>query len=190
MIAVVYGSSTDNTKGAASLIANMLRAKTTVPVDLIDVATVKRDLRPLLRYWVWIIGCPTWNIGELQDDWYDAFPLLDQLDLQGTIVALFGFGDQQGYPDTFQDALGILGRKVRERGATIIGRWPIDGYDFFHSLGVEDGMFFGLALDYENEDEKTIGRLQAWVDQLLSELAAHPDGIVRRDVSGTHLIYP
>ncbi|OAN36333.1 flavodoxin [Chloroflexus islandicus] len=170
MIVVVYGSSTNNTKDAATLIAETLRSKTTLPVDLIDVAILKRDLRPLLAYWVWIIGCPTWNIGELQDDWYDAFPQFDQLDLHGTIVALFGFGDQQGYPDTFQDALGLIGRKVRERGATIIGRWPTAGYDFYHSLGVEDGMFFGLALDYENEDDKTTDRIQTWVNQLLDEL--------------------
>lgn len=175
MIAVVYGSSTNNTKDAATLIAETLRAKTTLPVDLIDVATLKRDLRPLLAYWIWIIGCPTWNIGELQDDWYDAFPQLDQLDLHGTIVALFGFGDQQGYPDTFQDALGIIGRKVRERGATIIGQWPTAGYDFYHSLGVENGKFFGLALDYENEDELTAPRIHTWIDQLLKELIPYAE---------------
>jgi flavodoxin I len=171
MIALVYGSSTDNTRGAALKIANALRKQISTPVDVFDVATVKQDLHPLLDYRVLLLGCPTWNVGELQDDWYDAFPQLDELDFQGVTVALFGCGDQRDYPDNFQDALGILGRKLRERGATIIGRWPTDGYDFYESLGVEDGLFFGLALDENNEPELSDERIRTWVSQLVAELS-------------------
>ena len=176
MIAVVYGSSTDNTRDAAEAIAAALRERCDAPVNLLDVATLKRDLSPLLRYDTLVLGCPTWNIGELQDDWYDAFPLLERLDWSGKRVALFGCGDQQGYPDSFQDALGIIGRAVRERGATIVGWWPVAGYDFYESLGVEDKHFFGLALDHDNEAQLTAGRIARWVVQLAAELkgeAAH-----------------
>jgi len=175
MIAIVYGSSTDNTKDAAYMIAASLRMRTPTPIEVIDAVTIKDDLRALLAYRTLLIGCSTWNIGELQDDWYDAFPQLEQLDFTGITVALFGFGDQQGYPDTFQDALGILGRCLCERGATIVGRWPTAGYDFYESVGVEDDLFFGLALDYENEANQTTPRIRAWVDQLVTELALEPE---------------
>ncbi len=122
MIAIVYGSSTDATRDAANRIAARLRKQISTPIEIIDVADIKEDLSSLAAYPILLLGCPTWNIGELQDDWYDAFPQLDSLDLSGTTVALFGCGDQQGYPDNFQDALGILGRKVLERGAVIVGR--------------------------------------------------------------------
>ncbi|NCC31658.1 MAG: flavodoxin [Chloroflexia bacterium] len=170
MIAIVYGSSTDNTRGAALTIADVMRTQINAPLDVFDVATIKENLSTLLRYRVLLLGCPTWNVGELQDDWYDAFPYLDTVDFQDITVALFGCGDQRDYPDHFQDALGILGRKLRERGATIIGRWPIDGYDFYDSVGVEDGLFFGLALDEINEPELSAGRIRTWVAQLVAEL--------------------
>jgi flavodoxin I len=171
MIAIVYGSSTDNTRGAALDIAEVLRKQISTPIEVFDVATIKANLHALLNYRVLLLGCPTWNVGELQDDWYDAFPQLDGLDFQGVTVALFGCGDQRDYPDNFQDALGILGRKLLERGATIIGRWPADGYDFYESLGVEDGLFFGLALDENNEPELSATRIRTWVTQLVAELS-------------------
>lgn len=172
MIAIVYGSSTETTKDIAQQIAARLQKQISIPIEVIDVAGIKEDLSSLQSYDILLLGCPTWNIGELQDDWYDAFPLLDGLDLSGKTVALFGCGDSQGYPDNYQDALGILGRKARERGAQIVGRWPIDGYDFFESQGVEDDLFFGLALDEMNEPELTPARLEGWIKQLVGELAA------------------
>lgn len=171
MIAIVYGSSTDATRDAANRIAARLGKQISAPIEIIDVATIKDDLSSLTSYPILLLGCPTWNIGELQDDWYDAFPQLDNLDLSGKTVALFGCGDQQGYPDNFQDALGILGRKVLERGAVIVGRWPTEGYDFFESQGVEDGKFFGLALDDMNEPRLTDTRIDGWVNLLLGELS-------------------
>jgi flavodoxin I len=176
MIAIVYGSTLDNTKAAAQTIHAELERLVDVKIDLIDVATIKRDLRRLRTYRYLIIGCSTWNIGELQDDWYDAFPQLETLDWTGVTVALFGCGDQHGYPDTFQDALGIIGRAMRERGATLIGRWPMGGYDCFDSLGTEDGFFLGLALDNDNEPKQTPPRITTWVAQLVHEMnleAAH-----------------
>ena len=38
---------------------------------------------------------------------------MDDLDLSGKKVAVFGLGDQEAYPDTFVDGLGILANKVK-----------------------------------------------------------------------------
>jgi len=81
--------------------------------------------------------------------------------------AFLGLGDQYGYPDTFCDALGILGRKFVERGAQLVGFTSTEGYDFSDSLGVEEGMFMGLALDEDNESERTGERITDWVWQLV-----------------------
>jgi len=76
---------------------------------------------------------------------------LDELDLTGKKVALYGLGDQVGYPEWFLDAMGYLHSKLLERGATAVGYWPTDGYEFEGSKALtEDGsQFVGLALDYE-----------------------------------------
>ena len=46
-----------------------------------------------------IIGCPTWNIGELQDDWDSIYLTYKDLDFNGKTAAFFGPIDQIGYPD-------------------------------------------------------------------------------------------
>ncbi|NTW02458.1 MAG: flavodoxin [Oscillochloris sp.] len=175
MIAVVYGSSSDNTKDAAIIITDKLREQMGVQIDLIDVATIKNDISILQSYLILLVGSSTWNIGELQDDWYDAFPQLDSMDMSSTIVALFGCGDQQNFPDNFVDAIGILGHKLRERGASMIGRWSTEGYDFSESQAVEDGMFMGLALDENNQPKLTPARIDAWIEQLVTELQIEVD---------------
>lgn len=46
----------------------------------------------LQQYEHLIIGCPTWDIGQLQADWDKAYNELDTLDLSGKQVAIFGLG--------------------------------------------------------------------------------------------------
>ena len=53
---------------------------------------------------------------------------LDEIDFSGKKVAYFGAGDQVGYPDTFQDAMGILEEKISDQGGTTVGYWSTDGY--------------------------------------------------------------
>lgn len=166
-IGLFFGSDTGNTAQAAELIQKEFAAFQPGLVTVTDIAG--RDLHELEAYDKLILGCPTWNIGELQSDWDSLFPQLDSIDLRGKQVALFGLGDEGGYPDTYQDAIGIIGKKVRERGASLVGYWPTDGYDFLESLGVQDGMFMGLALDDDNAPELTPKRIKAWVQQLITE---------------------
>lgn len=116
-----------------------------------------------------IVGVPTWNVGQLQDDWLRWFPALDALDFSGRQVALFGVGDGRGYPDNFLDALGLLGRKLRERGAALVGRWPVSGYDFTASLAQEGDFFIGLGIDDYNQEALTDGRIREWLEQVFLE---------------------
>lgn len=116
-----------------------------------------------------IIGCPTWDIGQLQADWDKAYNELERLDLSGKQVAIFGLGDQYGYPDSYCDAIGILAEKFASRGAELVGFTSTDGYEFTHSEGVRDGQFLGLALDEDNESDRSPGRVSEWVWQLVDE---------------------
>ncbi|MEM6429719.1 MAG: flavodoxin FldA [Deinococcota bacterium] len=165
-LAIFYGSSNGMTEDVAQKIAAELE-KLDIDVPLMDVFQVK--LADMQAYDKLLIGCPTWYIGELQDDWDEHFGELDDIDFSGKQVALFGTGDQIGYSDTFQDALGIIGKKCREQGAEIVGWWPTDGYTFDESVGVENGLFFGLALDDDNQPELTDERVKTWVAQLIRE---------------------
>lgn len=62
-----------------------------------------------------ILGIPTWDFGEIQEDWEAVWDQLDDLNLEGKIVALYGLGDQLGYGEWFLDALGMLHDKLDQR---------------------------------------------------------------------------
>ncbi|MCL4804472.1 MAG: flavodoxin FldA [Anaerolineae bacterium] len=164
-IGLFYGSSTDNTEMDAELIKKTFEATAPVMIDIYNIGQV--DPAKMQDYDQLIIGSPTWNIGQLQDDWDLKFDQLDKLDMRGKKVAMFAPGDQFGYPDNYCDAMGIIGKKLEERGAELVGFTDASDYQFENSLAVEDGVFLGLALDDDNQSEMTEERIQDWVAQLV-----------------------
>ena len=56
--------------------------------------------------------------------------MVTSVDFSGKKVAIFGLGDQEGYPDTFVDAIGVLANIVREGGDAVVGQVSTDGYEF------------------------------------------------------------
>lgn len=118
-----------------------------------------------------IMGIPTWDYGELQEDWEDIWDDIDQVSWQGKNVALFGLGDQVGYPEWFLDAMGYLHAKVASQGANMCGYWPNEGYEFEASKALinNEQQFVGLALDDENEFDLSDERIQRWCQQILRE---------------------
>lgn len=166
-IGLFYGTNTDYTRLVADQIAVGFE---TVAPDLLTIHNIaETQLEKMLAYNTLIIGCPTWNIGQLQDDWDNAFLELDEIDLTGKKIAIFGLGDQYGYPESFCDAIGILGRKFIAQGAILVGYTPTDEYEFNYSAAVENGLFMGLALDDEHDSEKTPERITNWIWQLVDE---------------------
>ncbi len=159
---VVYGSSTGTCEAIAEKIASRLGAECLNVQDM--TAGTVADNQNL------ILGTSTWGAGELQDDWYDGVNVLKSSDLSGKVIALFGCGDAESYGDTFVGGMGELYDAVKESGARIIGQVPVDGYTFDDSTAVVDGQFVGLALDDVNEDDKTDGRIDAWVAALSPNL--------------------
>lgn len=151
---VVFGSSMGNTEEAANLIASKLNISDVFNVSEINAAQLN-------EYEALIVGSSTWGSGDLQDDW-DSFDF-DALEVGGKTVALFGLGDSAGYSDSFCDALGILHEKFTQKGANIVGQVDTSEYNFDNSRAVIDGKFTGLALDMDNESDKTNSRVESWV---------------------------
>lgn len=95
-IGLFYGSSTCYTEMAAEKIAKALAP---VPVSIYNIA--HEPISNAQAFDFLIFGIPTWDYGELQDDWDQCWPELPSLQLQGKKVALYGLGDALGYPDWF-----------------------------------------------------------------------------------------
>ncbi len=168
-IGLFYGSNGGHTEDVADRIK---AAFDNYEPDMVTVANIAHaSVEDIVRWDKIIFGIPTWNIGLLQDDWYIFFPKMDQLDLAGKTVAIFGLGDEYEYSSSFLDAVGTLADKVMERGGGLIGLWPANGYDFKYSLAQDGECFLGLALDEDHHPELTNDRIKAWVMQLVDEFA-------------------
>ncbi len=115
------------------------------------------------------IGAESWLDTKADNEWNRFFRKIEEHDLSGKYMAFFGLGDQVLYPDHFVDGLGIFKEEADKVNATIIGQWPVDGYKFTDSDGMKDGLFFGLALDGDNQDDLTDGRVKKWTDGLKKE---------------------
>ena len=169
-IGFYYGSTTGTTEFVAEKMQSLAEGAG-LELTPVNISTLSNP-RDLLKPDRLILGVPTWNIGQLQDDWLMLYPKLDALDFSGKQVALFGVGDQVGYPDNFLDALGILGQKLRERGADLVGFWSTEGYHFTASKAEAGGHFMGLGIDDYNQEDLTEGRITAWLGQVQKEFGA------------------
>ena len=166
-IGLFYGSSTCYTEMSAEKIQCYLNQKAgQKAVDLFNIA--ESPIAKMNHYTQLILGIPTWDYGELQEDWEQVWDDIDKIDFNNKTVALFGLGDQIGYADWFLDAMGYLHNKVLLQGATLIGYWPNQGYTFSASQALTDdgSQFLGLALDDENQFEQTDERITTWCEQL------------------------
>jgi flavodoxin II len=170
-IGLFYGSSTCYTEIAAEKIRDYF-ASEKLPSEVVLHNIAETGLAAIVNFPCLILGIPTWDYGELQEDWDRLWDEIDNIDFSNKVVALYGLGDQLGYPDWFQDAMGYLYHKVEERGATIIGFWPSEGYQFnsSHALTPDNKFFVGLPLDEENEFELSEQRIQQWCRQLREEM--------------------
>jgi len=167
-IGLFYGSSTCYTEMTAYKIRDLLGENAVDIHNIVDAPPAK-----MAEYSQLILGIPTWDYGELQEDWENIWDEIDSIDLSGKTIALYGQGDQYGYPDWFLDAMGYLHNKVLLAGATLIGYWPNQGYEFNESqaLTEDKSHFVGLALDDEGQFELSEQRLQQWCRTIATEFS-------------------
>lgn len=172
-IALFYGSSTCYTEMCAEKIQRYFHESTdnTYHVEIFNIADT--PVTTMNDYTYIILGIPTWDYGELQEDWEDCWDDIEDIDFKGKTVALFGLGDQIGYPEWFLDAMGYLHNKTLVQGANIVGYWPNEGYTFTGSqaLTEDQSQFLGLALDDENQFDQTEERIAKWCDQLKADFS-------------------
>ena len=117
-----------------------------------------------------ILSAPTWFDGELPNYWDEFVPELEEMDLKNKTFAVFGLGDQKGYPENYCDAIGILVEILENCGGKIIGHTSLEGYNFESSRAQRGDKFVGLPLDQENQARLTQSRIDKWVAQLKKEM--------------------
>ncbi len=123
---IVYGSTTGNTETAAEYVAEAFENKE-IDVELKNVTEVSvADLSN--GYDIVLFGCSTWGEEEieLQDDFIPLYDSLENADLKGKKVSVFGCGDSDY--TYFCGAVDAIEEKLEKMGAVVVGdSLKIDG---------------------------------------------------------------
>jgi flavodoxin I len=160
-IGLFYDSDTGNTRKVAKMIVKYFDEGD------IELKPMKKvEAADFEQYSAFILGTPTLGEGELPENWDAFLPQLDAMDFSGKTIALFGLGDQEEYAHEFVDGLGILYEQFDALGATFVGAWPLDGYEYEISRAELDDEFVGLVLDQDNQSDLTAERLETWIAQV------------------------
>jgi len=162
-VLIIYWPKKGNVENAANIIAGKQAIGNYKITPVTEVS-----LEDLNQYDNWIVGGSTvgshiWEDADDSNRWFEFFKHLDSIDFSNKTVAFFGLGDQILYPHHFVDGLGVFQEEFKKRKVKIVGQWSTEGYNFFDSEGYKDKMFFGLALDEDNQEELTDGRIDKWL---------------------------
>ncbi|NJO92153.1 MAG: flavodoxin [Chloroflexia bacterium] len=163
---IFYGFSSGKTQSVGERIVREFGDK----IEINDIEEISGS--KFIEYDLIIIGVSTWFDGGLPDYWEDFLPELENTDMANKKIAIFGLGNQQGYPENFGDAISVLADVLEPVGGTLIGFTSTDGYDFEASKSIRDGKFMGLVIDEETQPELTVERVKNWVAQIKKEYSA------------------
>lgn len=160
-VATIYSHKSTKTSQVAKLIH---KHSSWENIEDIDVENLMH--KGVHSYNLLLLGVPSWFDGELPVYWDELVPYLEELDLKGKIVAIFGNANQVDYPENFGDAVGIMAEILSSGGATVIGYTSSEDYTFEKSKALEGNLFKGLILDFENQQDKNEHRVKSWLQSI------------------------
>lgn len=163
--AIIYSFNTTKTGKIAKQIKENFDQE---EIDMVNAEDISKAV--FSQYDNLILGVPTWFDGELPNYWDEFIPDLEEVDMQGKYVAIFGLGDQKKYPENFVDGIGLMADLLEKNGAKIVGFTSTEGYRYERSAAERGDRFCGLAIDYENQGSMNKERVASWVNQLKNEL--------------------
>lgn len=164
---IFYSFNSTKTAKAAEKICEEFGTEYTI--ELVNAEELTEEI--FLSFTNLILGVPTWFDGELPNYWDEFVPAIEDLNLKGKTIAIYGLGNQVEYPENFGDAIGIMAELVRERGAQVVGLTSTEGYTYESSRAEVDGKFLGLILDQETQPRMSKDRIAEWVKDLKTQFS-------------------
>lgn len=166
-IAIIYGPQGGNTERVAKLLADKIGLEN---CTLIPVKETTPETFSKFNSFIFggsTIGTHNWSIPSTSDDWDIFLPKFRKIDMSGKKVAIFGLGDHIAYPNNFVDGMRVIYDALTEKNTQIFGQCNTDEYEFNESEAVVNGMFVGLPVDEDFEEEFTEQRIENWLNNML-----------------------
>jgi len=163
-IGLFYSFNTKNTSVAAKYIQEAFGTK---EIEAINVEEATEE--EFEKFSKFILGVPTWWDGELPNYWDEFLPSLEEGSMKGKTFAIYGAGDELGYPENFVDAIGLMADFIESKDGKIIGHTPNKGYRFDASKALRGDVFVGLPLDFDNHTDQVETKIKDWVKQIAKE---------------------
>lgn len=139
-------------------------------VDLIPVAKVEKEGLNKYNQIIFVgstVGADHWSNKTIVNEWPGFFLEISDIGFEDKKVAIVGLGNSVLYPSHFADGMAYLYEELSEKNANIFGFVDAADYTFEDSEALDDeGYFCGLALDEDNEEELTQGRIEKWISLL------------------------
>lgn len=165
--AIVYSPQGGNVNRVAIKLGEIIGNE---KIDLIPVRKFKKgDLNKYSQI-IFVgstVGADHWSNKTMVNEWPGFFSWIEDNGLEDKKVAIVGLGNSVLYPEHFADGMAYLYKEIKEKNAKIFGFVDAEDYTFEDSEALNDeGFFCGLALDEDNEEELTGGRLEKWISEL------------------------
>ncbi|HCC70436.1 MAG TPA: flavodoxin [Bacteroidales bacterium] len=165
-VGIFYGPAGGRTESVAKRISQLLGSENNQLISLDNAGKDDINEYENIIFGIATIGKETWDAESLEGGWFDFMPLLENVDLQGKKIALYGLGDHVRWPKHFVDAMGQLYATIKGKGIDTIGKVSPDDYTFDESEALIDDMFVGLPVDEDFEPGLTDLRIKDWVDEI------------------------
>ena len=172
-VGIFFGTSTGSTEEVAYAISEEFGSDVaSEPIEIDGVADSVAS--EFAKYDALVVGTPTWNTGadsERSGTGWDEiyYSTMEDLNIAGKKVAVFGLGDSVSYAENYADAAGELHDVFENLGCQMLGYTSQEGYLHEASKSIRGDKFCGLLCDAVNQEELTEGRVQKWVEQLIGE---------------------
>lgn len=119
-IIMLYASVTGNTEEIAVAIAEMLQKyKHEITMKTFDMDAI--DVEEFSKYDAVLVGTYSWDDGAMPYEVEDFYDELEDADLTGKLVGVFGSGDT--FYATFGGAIDLLGKRFEALGANVMPDW-------------------------------------------------------------------
>ncbi len=171
-IALFFGPEGGNVHKVTKELAGIIGNEKVDMVPVINASANDLEKYEKVIFLASAIGLDQWDMKDVKDDWDRFFPELDKVSFDNKVVAIVGLGDHIKYPSHFVTSIASLGEKLTEKGANITGAVSTEGYTYQDTEALnKEGMFYGLPIDEDNEEDLTTKRLNNWVNLIKSDFA-------------------